>query len=149
MQILYMARSCRFDLLFPVCALAREVTKWTIGCDRQLHRLICYLNTTKDWNLESFIGDPIEALSLVMYCASDFGGDHKDSKSTSGAVLALVGPNSFAPISAMCNKTQSVVSHSSTEAEIVALDAGLLNEGLHLLNFWECMFDLFAQTQEK
>ena len=29
MKILYMARSCRFDLLYPVCSLAREVSKWS------------------------------------------------------------------------------------------------------------------------
>ena len=136
MKILYMARCCRFDLLFLVCALAREITKWTIGCDRQLHRLVCYLNTTKDWNLESFIGDPVESLNIVMYCDANFGGDYNGSKSTSGAVVALVGPNSFAPVSAMC-KMQNVVSPSSTEAEIVALDAGLRNEGLPILNFRE------------
>ena len=35
MKILYMARCCRFVLLFPVCALSREITKWTQACDRQ------------------------------------------------------------------------------------------------------------------
>ena len=142
MKIWYMARCCRFDLLFRVCSLAREVTKWTKVCDRQLHRLVCYMNTTREWNLEAFIGDAIEALSIVMYCDADFGGDHKDSKSTSGALTALVGPNSFVPISALCKK-QSVVSPSSTEAEGVSLDTALRNEGLPILNFWESIIDLF------
>ena len=39
MKILYMARCCRFDLLYPVCTLARHVTKWSKACDKQLHRL--------------------------------------------------------------------------------------------------------------
>ena len=33
MKILYSARCCRFDLLYPVCMLAREITKWTYACD--------------------------------------------------------------------------------------------------------------------
>ena len=37
MNMLYLARCCRFDLLFPVCALAREVTKWTNACGNHLH----------------------------------------------------------------------------------------------------------------
>ena len=80
-----------------------------------------------------------------MYCDANFGGDYNDSKSTSGAVMALVGPNSVATISAMCKK-QSVVSHSSTEAEIVSLDVALRNEGLPILNFWECIFELFSKA---
>ena len=87
---------------------------------------MCYINTTKDWNLESFIGDPVADLDIVMYCDADFAGDRKDSKSTSGGVIALVGPNSFAVVSAL-SKKQSVVSHSSTEAELVSLDVVLRN----------------------
>ena len=60
MKILYTARCERFDLLYPVCVLAREVTRWTRACDKQLHRLVCYLLYSLDWNLESFIGDPVE-----------------------------------------------------------------------------------------
>ena len=102
MDILYTASCERFDLLFPVCYLAREVTRWTRACDKQLHRLVCYILGTIDWNLESFVGDPAEDLSAVVYCDADFAGDKKDSTSTSGALIALVGPNSDVPISAVC-----------------------------------------------
>ena len=43
MKILYTARCERLDLLYPVCVLAREVTRWTRACDKQLHRLVCYV----------------------------------------------------------------------------------------------------------
>ncbi len=54
MKILYAARMARFYLLRAVCDLACFVTKWTAECDRKLHRLICYIATTKstdrvDW----------------------------------------------------------------------------------------------------
>ena len=123
--------------------LACEVTRWARACDKQLHRLVCYVLHTVDWNLESFIGDPVENLSVVLYCDVDFAGDMKDSKSTSGAVLALVGPNSYVPVSAWCKK-QPVVAHSSTEAEVVSLDAALHQEGLPVLTLWEEVLKLFG-----
>ena len=63
------------------------------------------------------------------------------SKSTTGIFAALVGPNTFFPINAVCKK-QTVVSHSSTESEIVALDTSLRLEGLPLLTFWETVVGL-------
>ena len=78
----------------------------------------------------------MEDLAVVLYCDADFASNKKDSKSTSGVVVALVGPNSYVPVSAMCKK-QPVVSHSSTEAEIVSLDLAVHQEGLPVLTFRE------------
>ena len=50
--------------------------------------------------------------------------------------MALVGPNSYVPVSDWC-KTQAVVSHSSTEAEIVSLDVAPHQEGLPVLTVGE------------
>ncbi len=41
MKTLYLARVCRVDMLFPVCRLARERTRWTVACDKSLLRLGC------------------------------------------------------------------------------------------------------------
>ena len=84
--------------------------------------------------LRSFVGDPIEKCHLVVFSDADFAGDTRESKSTSGCFAALLGPSTFAPVSALC-KTQSCVSHSSTESEIIALDHAMRNEGIHLLGF--------------
>eukprot|EP00975_Prorocentrum_lima_P028059 5897646-Prorocentrum_lima.AAC.1 len=46
MKILYGARMARFDLLRAVSYLAACVTKWTLTCDQDLHRLVCYINST-------------------------------------------------------------------------------------------------------
>ena len=59
---------------------------------------------------------------------SDFAGDLEDSKSTSGGVLCIFGSRTFVPISWTCKK-QTSVSHSSTEAEIISLDADSLGFG--------------------
>jgi hypothetical protein len=47
MEILYAARMCRCDLLCAVCGLASCISKWTKQCDRDLHRVICYINATR------------------------------------------------------------------------------------------------------
>ena len=49
MKIMYAARMARSDLLRPVQALARYMTKWTRQQDLDLHRLVCYIHTTKHW----------------------------------------------------------------------------------------------------
>ena len=51
--------------------------------------------------------------------------------------MALTGPNTFIPISAV-SKRQTCVSHSTTEAEVVAADTAIRTEGLpvkHLCEF--------------
>ena len=52
----------------------------------------------------------------------------EDSQSTSGGTLCVFGSHTFVPISWMCKK-QTSVSHSSTESEIISLDAGLRLDG--------------------
>ena len=67
------------------------------------------------------------------------------AKSTSGLYLAVVGPNTFAPITASCKK-QTCVSHSSTESEIVAAEQGIRTEGLQALAFWELVTELLSTS---
>ena len=47
MKVLYAARMARFDLLYAVSRLACYISKWTPLCDKRLHRIMCYINTTK------------------------------------------------------------------------------------------------------
>ena len=70
------------------------------------------------------VGNTAQQSRLGLFQDSDFAGDHEDSKSTSGGLLCILGIQSFVPISWMCKK-QTSVSHSSTEAEVISLDAGL------------------------
>ena len=51
LKILFAARMTRFDLLRAVQGFAARVTKWSAECDKALHRLICYINSTLDLKL--------------------------------------------------------------------------------------------------
>ena len=65
----------------------------------------------------------------TLFQDSDFAGDSEDSKSKSCGLLCIFGSHTFVPIRWMCKK-QTSVSHSSTEAEIISLDAGLRMDGV-------------------
>ena len=60
--------------------------------------------------------------------------------------MAMVGPNTFFPLGAI-SKTQPAVSHSSTEAEVIALDYAIRVEGLPALTFWEHVVMLFCTNE--
>ena len=77
--------------------------------------------------------DDLKDLDVNTFQDSDFAGDLEDSKSTSGGILCIFGSHTFVPISWMCNK-QTSVSHSSTEAEIISLDAELRMDGIPALD---------------
>ena len=85
-----------------------------------------------------FIGDSPEDLELWLFVDADFAGDREDLKSTSGGFLVLAGPNSYFPLGQVCKK-QTAQSHSTPEAEIVALDAGVRAEGIPALDLWEVL----------
>ena len=142
MKILYAARMYRFDLLHSVNALARDVTRWCRACDKKLHRLISYIHHTKHYVLEGGVGDTLKDCAIMLFTDADFAGNLRDSKSTTGIFMAMVGPNTFFPLGAI-SKTQSAVSHSSTEAEVIALDYAIRVEGLPALTFWENVVPLF------
>ena len=98
LKILCTARLGRPDTLWSVNTLARKVTKWSKGCDKRLHRLIEYLNTTKDWVQLCFVGDLPQDCWLALFVDASFAGDLEDSKSTNGAYLCIVGPRTFVPV---------------------------------------------------
>ena len=136
----------RPDTLWTVNTLARKVTKWDRGSDKRLHRLIEYLKSTKDWIQLCYVGDYPSDCWLALFVDASFAGDLEDSKSTSGAYLCIVGPRTFVPVSWVC-KRQSAISHSSSEAEIISLDAALRMEGLPSLMLWELILDVFQPVK--
>ncbi len=74
MKILYGARMARYDLLRAICYLATCVTKWTQQCDRDLHRLVCYLKTTQHYKQISWVGDDITKIHMECFADADFAG---------------------------------------------------------------------------
>ena len=79
-----------------------------------------------------------------MFQDSDFAGDLEDSESTSGGTLCVFGSHTFVLISWMW-KNQTSVSHSSTESEIISLDAGLRLDGLLALELWDLVVSVFGK----
>ena len=140
MKIHYAARMCRYDLLRAVSALARFVSRWTVLQDKMLHRLVCYVHHSIGRKMYGWIGDARADLKVTLYADADFAGDTETMRSTSGVFLALTGPNSFFPISAL-SKRQSCVSHSTPEAELVAADLAIRTEGIPALDLWSLLLD--------
>ncbi len=87
------------------------------------------------------VGDKAEDCFLALFCDASFAGDLRDSKSTSGALLVLVGPRTWVPITWFCKK-QGAVSHSSSEAEVISLDAAVRMEGIPVLSLWDLVIDV-------
>ena len=76
-----------------------------------------------------------------------FAGDLEDSKSTSGGTLFVFGSHTYVPISWMCKK-QTSVSHSSTESEIISLNAGLRLDGIPALDLWDLIVAVLGNTNQ-
>jgi hypothetical protein len=134
MKVMYAARMARPDLLRPVQALARFMTKWTRQQDLELHKLMCYIHTTKSWKTVGWIGDEIKNISTVIYSDADWAGS-SDKFSTSGSFCCLKGLNTFFPPAAR-SKRQSTISSSTTEAELGAAQVSLQKQGVPIQVFW-------------
>ena len=121
------------DDLWSVNKFARSIQKWAKACEKRLSRLISYIHHTCEYRQYCHVGNTAKQCRLGH---SDFAGDLEDSKSTSDGPLCVFGSHTFVPISWMCKK-QTVVSHSSTESEIISLDTGLRLDGLPALELWD------------
>ena len=87
-----------------------------------------------------YVGDPPSKTGIVIFSDASFAGDLKDSKSTSGAVLCLVSPNTFVLINWLCKK--------QTAAEDIGLDAGTRREGLPALLLWDLAIQVFGPSPQ-
>ena len=129
LEMLIIGTNWTTDILWSVNKLARSITKWAKACDKRLSRLISYIHHTCDYKQYCHVGNTAKQCRLGLFQDSHFAGDLEDSKSTSGGTLCVFGSHTFVPISWMCKK-QTSVSHSSTESEIISLDAGLRLDGI-------------------
>ena len=93
------------------------------------------------------MGNTAKQCRLGPFQDSDFAGDLEDSKSTSGGTLCVFGRHRFVPKSWMCKK-QTSVSHSSTESEIISLDAGLRLDGIPALDLWDLIVSVLGNTTQ-
>ena len=87
-------------------------------------------------------GNTAQQCRIGLFQDTDFAVDLEDSKSTSGGTLCVFGSHTSVPISWMCKK-QTSVSHSSTDAEVISLDAGLRRDGIPAPTLWDLEIEVF------
>ena len=87
-----------------------------------------------------YAGNTAKQCRLELFQDSDFAGDLEGSKSTSGGVLCMFGSRTFSTNQLDVQKGKTSVSHSSTELEVVSLDAGWRMDGLLALDLWDLVY---------
>jgi len=133
MKLTWLGRISRPDIMVAINTLARNITRWSANDDTRAARLVGYIAHVMR------INDPPAKLWLSLYADSDFGSS-PDMKSTSGFVIALEGPDSFAVI-LWGSKIQTAASRSTTEAEFVALSISLFGGAISLLAVCQRVID--------
>lgn len=119
MSLMYIAKRTRPDILTPVCILSTRVQTADLGDMKSLMRIVEYLNGTQDTGL---IFSPHE-IKLTYWIDASYNL-HADSRGHTG-VIVTVGKNN-SPIHCISQK-QKVHTRSSSEAELVAADTGVLH----------------------
>ena len=146
LKCLYLARIGRPDILCSVNKLARSITKWTKACDKRLNRLISYIHHSSEYkqNIVTWVillnnadWDCFKTLTSreILKIRNPLLEEH----------CAFFGSHTFVPRSRMCKK-QTSVSHSSTESEIISLDAGLRLDGLFALELWDLIVSVLGNV---
>ena len=141
LKCLYLSYIGRPDILWSVNKLARAVKTWTRACDKRLALLISYMHFTSEFQQCCHVGNTGQQCRVGLFQDSDFVGDLEDSKSTAGGILCMLGCYTYVPISLMC-KTQTPVTRSSTESEIISLDASLRMDGIPALDLWNLVVEV-------
>ena len=148
MKVLWMARLCRPDLMKSIGDLTRRLTQWSVADDKRLYGLMTYVNSTQNYVLEGSIKDSMDNLRISLYTDSDHCSGIERTKSTSGVLMAIEGPNSFYPLS-WASRRQTANGRSTTEA--ISLASGVFSEGLPaqgLLDTLLCRPTLLACHQD-
>ena len=132
-RVLYIARAARPDVAYAVSRLARRATRWTEPCERELVRLIGYLNTTSKDRLSTQVM-PVNLASLYIdiFSDADLAGDRYSARSTSGIFISLVGTDHDHPEKENYrvpliwqSRMQTSVADSTAEAELTAAHAAV------------------------
>ena len=138
MTLLYSARVARFDLFKPINFLAKRITRWDSKCDRRLHRLMCYVYATQDYQMVGWLGDHPSVITAHLFCDADFAGCPYTLKSTNGCHADIQGPNTRFPWAAGSNQ-QTSRAQSTPEAELNSLNSGMKNRGEPAIDIWSLL----------
>ncbi|CAE7569646.1 RE1 [Symbiodinium sp. CCMP2592] len=137
---LWVARNSRPEISFAVGWLGRYTTKWTRRQDAALHRLMGYLAATRSSALRLVL-NPADVhqrtLKLVLWVDSDWATDPDTRRSTSGAVLQLVGSHGTRATFAWRSHRQGATALSAPDAEVTAMAEGLKRHGIYAQDLFE------------
>ena len=147
LKCFFLVRLGRLDIPWSVNKFVRSITKWTKACDKRLSRLITYIHHTCEYKHYGYFGNIVISCKLGLFQDSDFAGDLEGSIPTPGGTFCVFGSRTLVPISWMCKK-QTAVSHSSTESEIISLDAGLRLDGIPALELWDLIVGVLGNTNQ-
>jgi hypothetical protein len=112
-SLMYAAVTTRIDIAYAVNKMSRKVAEPTVPDWKDVMKIFKYLVDKQDL---AIVYDPSDEMGLHAYCDADFAGDIQSSKSTTGLIILYCG----APIHWRSSR-QSLVTLSSTEAEVVSL----------------------------
>jgi hypothetical protein len=80
-----------------------------------------------------------EAPQVHVFADADFAGCSQTQRSTTGVSVQIGSAHSLLPV-VFYSKRQQCVSHSTAEAEIVALDSAVRLHALPVLSLWQLLF---------
>ena len=136
LKCLHLAGIGRPDISWSVNKLARAITKWTKACDKRLARLISHIHHICEYRQYCYVGNTTQHCRLGLFQDYDFARDLKHSESTSGGLLYTFVPQ-------VGSARNLSVLHSSTEAEIISVDASLRMDGIPALDLWNLVIEVF------
>ena len=117
------------------------VCEQTCSCYNKMNKILWQtfgafdIHHTCEYEQYCYVGNTAKQCRLGLFQDSDFARDLEDSESISGGTLCVFGSHTFVPFSWMCKK-QTSASYSSTESEIISLDARLSLDGIPALDLW-------------
>ena len=149
LKCLYLVRIGRFDVICSVNKLARAATKWTKSCEKRLARLISCIHQTSEYQ-QYCCGKHSTTMQIEIVSRLWFPGDLELELKTRNQHQDSVhfGSHTFVPTCWMCKK-QTSVSHSSTEVEIISLDAGSRMDGIPALTLWDLVIEVFHSVPNR
>lgn len=117
MSLLYLAKRTRQDILLSVSYLTTKLIKPSKQDMENVEMILKYLNGTKDYKQKFKCND----LNIYIYTDASYL-THHDGKGHSGVFISIGKDNGS--VYTKSNK-QKIATHSSTEAELVALNDGI------------------------
>ena len=138
---LFATRVCRADITTAVQRLCTQISKWSIGADGALTRLIAYLDAEPDLEMAGTLSpDDVSDLELLVWPDADWNGDANTSKSTGGLFIELHSPSSGHSFPIIWKSAlQTTTASSSAESETVNLSTTLRQEALPVQEMFEAL----------